>query len=219
MQGDDTRLQGGESNRWDDPPPRHCQPPGCAMSQIAIRSAHVDDIPVLLSLINAAGAGLPAEAWRHAAAAGHSPWDMGRQLMLDERSDIYVGDAWIAEVAGGGYGGLILYVPPWPAHHSAHATVPFMAPLKELEAEAEGTTHVSYLSTLDGWRGHGIGSALLRFSESFRSRRGMSLIVSSANRGARSLYEKFGYSDRSRRKVMLPDGRLNGEDWVLMCKP
>lgn len=188
------------------------------MSQIAIRAARQDDIPVLLGLVNAAGAGLPIHAWQHSCRDGQSPWDRGRELMLDERTDIHLGNAWIAQTPAGGFGGMVLYVPPRTTDPALDAAVPFLAPLLELEAEAAGTAHIAYICTLDGWRGQGIGSAMMRFSESFRGRNGMSVVVSSANRSARSLYERFGYSERSRRSFLLPNGQRNGDDWVLMCK-
>lgn len=55
-----------------------------------------------------------------------------------------------------------------------------------------------YLQTLcvaDGWRGRGIGSALVAFAEArvFSERRDLFLCVSSFNHGARGLYERLGY--------------------------
>lgn len=189
------------------------------MTQITISAAGVEDIPTLLCLINAAGAGLPLQAWSLDCRAGQNPWDRGRELMLDERSGIHISNSWLARTPQGGYGGLVLYVAERHGDRDLAAESPFMRPIRELEAEAEGTAHVSYLCTLDGFRGQGIGSALLRFSESFRSRRGMSVTVSSANRKARNLYERFGYSDRMRRRMVWPSGTANADDWILMCKP
>ena len=189
------------------------------MSQITIRSARPEDIPTLLGLINASSAGLPLQAWQMSARPGQSAWDRGRDLMLDQDSGIHFGHCWIAQTAEGGVGGLVFQA-PLPAHgRMDEPDTPFLRPLRELVAEAEGSTHVSHLCTMDGWRRHGIGSALLGFAESFRARRGMSAIISSANREGRSLCRRFGYADRSRRRLVLPNGHSTDDDWILVCKP
>jgi len=52
-----------------------------------------------------------------------------------------------------------------------------------------------------------------------RGRRGLSLIVSDANAGARRLYERRGYRAVATRP-MVKEGWVNeGQNWVLMTKP
>lgn len=188
------------------------------LSDVPIRAATTDDIPMLVSMINTAGAGFPMEAWRAACSAGQNPWDKGRDLMLDERADVYYGHSWIAQTPSGGLGGLVLYQPPKSNDPGSNETTACFKPLKELEDEAIGTAHVSYLCTLDNWRGRGIGSALLRFAESRRGPKGMSVIVAGSNSGARALYRRFGYIETSRRPMVMPDGRTLGDEWILMFK-
>lgn len=188
------------------------------LAEVPIRAATTDDIPMLLSMINTAGAGFPMEVWRMACRDGQNPWDKGRELMLDERADIYYGHSWIAQTPSGGLGGLVLYIPPKSNDPGSDEVTACFKPLKELEDEAEGTAHVSYLCTLDNWRGRGIGSALLRFAESRRGPKGMSVIVASSNSGARALYRRFGYIETSRRPMVMPDGRTLGDEWILMFK-
>ena len=49
--------------------------------------------------------------------------------------------------------------------------------------------------------------------------RGMSLIVSDANTGARRLYERLGYVERGSKPMVKDDWRNPGQRWVLLVKP
>ena len=49
--------------------------------------------------------------------------------------------------------------------------------------------------------------------------RGMSIIVSDANTGARRLYERHGYSERASRTMVKDEWVNDGENWVLLVKP
>ncbi|MBC2834554.1 GNAT family N-acetyltransferase [Paragemmobacter straminiformis] len=189
-----------------------------AAPQISVRAAAPDDIPILLSLINTAGAGLPLEIWRSTAAEGQSAWDKGRADMLDDALDVHYGNCWIAETPVGGLGAMVLYVPPRQSNPGNAGAASFMGPLEELECAAHGTAHVAYLCTVDSARGQGIGSALLRFAESRRTEQGLTLVVASSNYGARALYQRHGYSETMRRPMILANGHVNGHDWILMRK-
>jgi CheY-like chemotaxis protein/GNAT superfamily N-acetyltransferase len=189
-----------------------------AKSEVAIRAATTDDIPMLLSFINTAGAGLPMEEWRRTCRDGQSPWDRGRELMMVEGRDIHFKNCWIAETPSGGLGALVLYVPPTTSAPGSREMFDFQKPLEELETLASGTTYVSYLCTIDSWRGQGIGSALLRFSESRRGGSDMSIVVASSNNGARALYQRFGFVESIRRPMIMPDGQHTDHDWILMFK-
>jgi ribosomal protein S18 acetylase RimI-like enzyme len=60
---------------------------------------------------------------------------------------------------------------------------------------------------------------LLAFAERWRGPRGMSLIVSDNNEGARRLYEREGYAEVGRRRMVKLDWESTGTDWILMRKP
>jgi GNAT superfamily N-acetyltransferase len=71
------------------------------------------------------------------------------------------------------------------------------------------------------FRGKGLGTELLRLAdETGRAlgKRGMSVIVSDRNTGARRLYERCGYGAVAAR-AMVKDGWVNdGNNWVLLTK-
>ena len=48
--------------------------------------------------------------------------------------------------------------------------------------------------------------------------KGMSVIVSNANHGARRLYERTGYSEIARRPMVKEDWVNEGTEWVLLTK-
>jgi CheY-like chemotaxis protein/GNAT superfamily N-acetyltransferase len=187
---------------------------------VKIRAARDEDIPMLLGLINTAAAGLPLAEWRAASRPGQSPWDRGRDVLMDQGCPYHLGNCWVAQNEGGGYGLLVLH--PAGLEPGPDQTTPdFKRPLLDLEQDAAAaeTAHVSILCTMDGTRGQGIGSALLSYAASRQGPRGLSLIVASSNWGARALYLRHGYADVARRPMILADGRPNGHDWVLMIRP
>jgi ribosomal protein S18 acetylase RimI-like enzyme len=68
----------------------------------------------------------------------------------------------------------------------------------------------------------GHGAYLLRIAELLASdlgSKGMSVIVSDANHGARRLYERTGYSEIARRPMVKEGWENEGTEWVLLTKP
>jgi ribosomal protein S18 acetylase RimI-like enzyme len=95
-------------------------------------------------------------------------------------------------------------------------------PLQELENAAPGTWYVNVLAVLLAHRNQGLGSELLRFADETGrglGLRGMSVMVSNANLGARRLYEKHGYGALDRRKMIKEGWSNEGEQWMLLTKP
>lgn len=65
------------------------------------------------------------------------------------------------------------------------------------------------------------GAALLAEADKLAAAAGLSelsLIVSDTNSGARRLYERTGYRDADRRKMVKQEWQHPGTDWVLMVK-
>lgn len=192
---------------------------GFYRSTTRIRTASEADIPLLLSLINLAGSGLPLAAWRLAAVRGEDPWMAGRRQMLDPSSDIYFGYARLAETADGPVGMILAYALPKPIPRSSSQVPCFWEPIVSLEEEAAGSLHIAFLATHPEWHGRGIGSHLLAACGARRRDCEMSVIVSETNTRARALYRRFGYQDRSRRLFIDEFGRVRGDHWILMRKP
>lgn len=191
------------------------------MEGTRLRPARIEDAAVLAELVNYAGEGLPLYLWGKLAGPGQSAWEVGRNRAAREEGSFSFRNATIIERDGRAAGCLIGYVIP-DEPGSIPADMPAMfVPLQELENLAPGTWYVNVLAVLPLLRGAGLGTRLLGLAdETGRSlgTRGMSVIVSDANTGARRLYERAGYSEAARR-IMMKEGWVNGgREWVLLTK-
>jgi ribosomal protein S18 acetylase RimI-like enzyme len=172
-------------------------------------------------LVNYAGEGLPLYLWIKLAEPGETAWDVGRRRGEREEGSFSYQNATIIEHEGRAAGSLIGYEiddDPQPIPSDMPA---MFRPLQELENLAAGTWYVNVLAVLPEYRGRGLGSDLLRIADDTGRRlgkRGMSVIVSDANTGARRLYERFGYREAARRKMVKEDWVNEGADWVLLTK-
>jgi ribosomal protein S18 acetylase RimI-like enzyme len=185
-----------------------------------IRDAHKGDRADLAELIDLAGEGLPLYLWSKLAGPGEDPWEIGRQRAARDTGGFSYRNSVVAEVDGKLVGALVGYpVADEPEPVDTESTPPMFVPLRELENLAPGTWYVNTVAVYPEARGMGVGSKLMNRAEQSASDlglRGLSLIVSDANRGARRLYERLGYEEVAARP-MVKDGWQNpGENWVLM---
>ena len=189
---------------------------------MTIREAHKSDAAELAQLINLAGEGLPLYVWRQMAAPGEDPWEIGRQRAARDTGGFSYRNSVVAEVDGKVVGALVGYpVADEPEAIDADSTPPMFVPLRELENLAPGTWYVNSVAVFPEARGLGLGSALMRCAERTASDlglRGISLIVSDANDGARRLYERLGYRETGSRPMVKEQWQNAGENWVLMIR-
>jgi ribosomal protein S18 acetylase RimI-like enzyme len=186
-----------------------------------LRPARIDEADVLAELVDYAGEGLPSYLWGKMAGPGETAQEVGRRRAARETGTFSYRNATMIEYAGHAAGSLISYVIP-DAPAPVPSDVPAMlVPLQELENRAPGTWNVNVLGVLPQFRSLGLGTELLRMAdESARKlgRRGMSIIVSDANIGARRLYERLGYREVARRTMVKEQWVSDGHEWVLLIK-
>ena len=94
-------------------------------------------------------------------------------------------------------------------------------PLQELENLVPSTWYVNVLAVLPQFRNKGLGIQLLHLAEETdhsRAKRGMSVIVSDVNVGARRLYERCSYIFCAERAMVKDDWINEGQNWLLMKK-
>ena len=189
---------------------------------MTIREAHKSDAAELAKLIDYAGEGLPFYLWRQMAAPGEDPWEIGRQRAARDTGGFSYRNSVVAEVDGKVVGALVGYpVPDETEPVDPDSTPPMFVPLRELENLAPGTWYVNSVAVFPEARGLGLGSALMRCAERTASDlglRGISLIVSDANDGARRLYERLGYRETGSRPMVKEQWQNPGENWVLMIR-
>jgi ribosomal protein S18 acetylase RimI-like enzyme len=187
----------------------------------AFRRATWADAVDLANLVEFASEGLALCLWTQLASRGQDPWEIGRRRMSSETGGISYRNALIAEHAGKTIGALIGYpLPDEP--EPVEPTLPaLLVPLHELMNEARGTWYVHALAAYPEYRGRGVGSALLVQADKMAagaSAPGLSLIVSDTNSDARRLYERTGFREAARRRMVKQDWQHPGMDWVLMRK-
>ena len=185
------------------------------------RPALIEDAPILAELVNYAGDGLPLHLWSRMAAPGESAWEVGRRRAARPEGGFSYRNAIIIEHRGDCAGCLIGYeIPDQPEPIGSDLPAMFV-PLQELENLAPGTWYVNVLAVRPQFRGLGLGTRLLDVAdETGRAcgKRGMSVIVSDANPGARQLYERCGYREAAARAMVKDDWQNDGRNWVLLTK-
>ncbi len=185
------------------------------------RWATLDDASAMAELVNMAGEGMPLYLWERAAEPGETAWDIGRRRARRDAGAYSWRNTVIREIDGRVAAALIGYpLPDEPDPIDPDMPAMFM-PLQELENLAPGTWYVNILATYPEHRGKGCGAALLEIAGTFAAaslRRGLSLIVSDANTGARRLYERLGYTERATRPMVKESWENDGENWVLMVR-
>jgi ribosomal protein S18 acetylase RimI-like enzyme len=186
-----------------------------------LRRAVIDDAEVLAELVNYAGEGLPFYLWTTLAAAGEDAWDIGHRRAAREDGSFSYRNAVIIEREGQCAGALIGYEIPDAPDPVPAEMPPMFVPLQELENLAPATWYVNVLAVRPRFRKLGLGTMLLdaaqRTAEAL-GKRGLSVIVSDANTGARRLYERCGYRQRAERPLVKEDWKNEGRNWVLLTK-
>ncbi len=191
-------------------------------ANITIRKAAPEDAGALTELTNFAGEGMPLYLWERNAEEGMSGWQYGEERARREEGDFSYRNAIVAEVEGDVAAGLIGYRIADKPEAIDYETMPAMfVPLQELENLSPGRWYTDILGVYPHFRGQGIGTSLLAYAEELMAGQvctGFAIIVSDANTGARSLYERCGYSECASRKMVKEEWKNPGRNWLLLVK-
>lgn len=187
-----------------------------------IRKAKASDAAHLVRFINMAADDLPLHFWRKTVGIGGDPWALGAERASRETGNFSYHNAWLAEIDGAVGACLLGYgaeTEPGPIEPD---TPPIFVPLLELEALAPGSWYLNVLASYEGFRGKGLGSALLARAESIATEAGhdsISLIAADTHQDARRLYAAKGYREIARRAVVKDDWQVDAHEWILLVKP
>ena len=154
------------------------------------RRATAGDAAALADLVDFASEGLALYLWTKMAGPRGDARAVGRERAARETGSFSYRNAVVVEQEGGVVAGLIGYPLPDQPEPIAADMPPMFVPLQELENLAPGTWYINVLAAYPDQRGKGHGSALLALAERLAAdagRRGLSIIVSDANTGARRL--------------------------------
>lgn len=185
------------------------------------RRATAEDVGTLAELVEFASEGLALYLWTKIAGPRGDPWHIGRERVRSETSGISYRNAVITEASGQPAAGLISYPlgdRPEPISAELPAT---LVPVHKLMNQALDTWYVHVLAAYPEHRGRGQGSALLAMADALAAsvgKRGLSLIVSDTNTGARRLYEHCGYREVAQCTMVKEQWQHPGTNWVLLRK-
>ncbi|WP_375570836.1 GNAT family N-acetyltransferase [Ahrensia marina] len=188
-----------------------------------IRPAEPSDAPTLAKLIDIAGEGIPRWLWSRSSSDRQDPLDVGAERAHRTEGGFSYRNALVAERDGRPIGMVLSYaIDTAPDDDPDDLPAP-IAPFVELEAQSVGTWYVNALAVSAGWRGAGVGSALMQAAEDLALKAGygsMSIQVYSQNAGAVQLYQRLGYRDHARARVREhPCQPYYDEDVLLLLKP
>lgn len=183
-----------------------------------LRLATREDGWALADLANSAGEGLPMVIWRRLAAPGESPLAVGahRQAERAERGEVVVVDE------GRGVDAAMIGHPAGEMPGRYGALSDQLAPIDQLEALMPDTWLMVGLATYPAARGRGLGARLVKCAERIAQEAGLSgvsIIVTDTNVSALRLYQRLGYREAGRARV-IPDGwDTDAAHWLLVTKP
>jgi GNAT superfamily N-acetyltransferase len=185
------------------------------------RQATPADASAMADLVHFASEGLALCLWTSVAPPGGDPWAIGRERARRDAGSFSYRNTIVAETGGRVAAGLIGYpiadLPePLPAN-----LPPIVVPLQELEDLVPGTWYVNVLAAYPEHRGKGYGAALLGLADRLARatrRRATSIIVADSNTGARRLYERCGYREVARRRMVKDGWQHPGSEYVLLTK-
>ncbi|MEZ5754048.1 MAG: GNAT family N-acetyltransferase [Paracoccaceae bacterium] len=186
-----------------------------------IRGATAADADHLVRFINMAADDLPLHFWKKSVGEGGDPWAYGRERAARESGSFSYGNAWLAEVEGAVAACLLGYPAEDEPAPIAPDTPAIFVPLLELEALAPGSWYLNVLATHEGFRGRGLGSALLAKAEEITRGAGrgkISLIAADTHQAALQLYAAKGYREVARRPVVKGDWAVDAREWILFVK-
>ncbi len=185
------------------------------------RRAAPEDAQALAEIVDFASEGLALHVWRKIAGPGGDPWAIGRERAARATGSFSYRNAVLVEEAGRVVAGLVGFPLPERPEPIPDSMPAMFVPLQELENLAPATWYVNVLAAYPEHRGRGHGSRLLALAEQLAAEagtRGLSIIVSDTNTGARRLYERTGYAEVARRRKIKEDWRNPGNEWVLLLK-
>ena len=193
--------------------------PAITSTKINIRAATVEDSQTIAELIDIAGEGLPSRIWKSYAPLGTDPLTFGADLAADGSGNFSWKNVQIAQHQDGAAGMILAYrlndtPPDFTTLH------PLEYPLVKLESRVPGSFYINALAVYPAAQGQGCGRLLMQQAHQLSDEAGCtktSLIVFSANRRARKLYESLGYKvQASEPPVDAPGLRQLGKCLLLL---
>lgn len=188
------------------------------MTDVALRPASPSDASFLARAIDLAGHGLPRHLWQAIAGPEGDALAIGRERAARDEGGFSWRNAVIAVVDGTPAGALVSYLTPAAPEPVPAGLDPCIAALIELENLAPRTRYINAVAVVPEARGLGVGRALMTAAGASPGPCGLSLITTDDNHAARTLYERMGYVEHARRRLLPGGWRTDSREWVLMLR-
>ncbi len=189
-----------------------------SFDDVIFRPAIKQDCREIARLYSISSDGVADYIWTKLAEPGEDIIDVGIRRYGREDSFFSYKNCTIAEINGEIAGMLVAF----PMHVDPDAepeTDPVLVPFSKLEEDK--SYYICDIGLFEQYRGNGIGSRFMELAEIKSGELGLnklSLIVFEQNKGAKRLYERLGYTETAREKV-IPHPLIHFEgDAILMVK-
>lgn len=188
------------------------------MPEVRFRPARKQDCADIARLYSISSDGVADYVWSTLAEPGESPVDVGRRRYEREDTLFSYENCTIADIDDVIAGMLVAF----PVHIDREAPAvgdPVLAPYSRLEED--NSYYICGVALFEPYRGLGVGTRLMRLAEQ-KARAldldKLSLIVFEQNVGAKRLYERLGFIEKAREKVVPHPLIHHAGDAVLMVK-
>ena len=187
------------------------------MSDVIIRPARQEEAGTIAALYRIASDGVADYIWTLLAEPGEDLLEVGRRRYAREGTPFSYENCTIVEIDDTIVGMLVAF--PMHVDPDEVESDPVLAPYSTLEEDE--SYYVCGVALFPSHRGLGLGTRLMALAEAQAATRGlakMSLIVFEANDGARRLYERLGYRERMRARIVPHPLIHHTGDALLMVK-
>jgi ribosomal protein S18 acetylase RimI-like enzyme len=187
------------------------------VSDVTIRPARRDDAGAIAALYRISSDGVADYIWTLLAEPGEDLLEVGRRRYAREGTPFSYQNCTIVEAAGVIVGMLVAF--PMHVDPDEVESDPVLAPYGALEEDE--SYYVCGVALFPSHRGLGLGTRLMALAEEQAAARGLtklSLIVFEANQGAKRLYERLGYRETARARIVPHPLIHHTGDALLMVK-
>jgi len=188
------------------------------MPNVDYRPAIRDDSHDIARLYSISSDGVADYIWSTMAGSGEDIFEVGRRRYEREDSQFSYRNCTIAEV-NGEIAGMLVAFPMFVDPDAAEESDPVLVPYGQLEED--NSYYICGVALLDKFRGNGIGTRLMALAELKAAELGLiklSLIVFEQNSGAKRLYDRLGFYEVARAKI-VPHPLIHYQgDALLMVK-
>ncbi len=188
--------------------------------EVVLRPAAKSDCRTIASLYSISSDGVADYIWTKLAAPGEDILDVGQRRYEREDGVFSYRNCTVAVLKDEVIGMLVAF----PMHVNNDAgeeqTDPVLVPYSILEED--DSYYICGAALFPPYRGHGLGSRFLKLAEDQARERKLpklSLIVFEQNKGAKRLYERHGYREIARQRVVPHPLIHYTGDALLMVKP